>query len=315
MTSQRLPPGHERKTPDTVLLTGATGYFGRWTAHELAGRRRVVLTARTFPGGPSDFDVRICADLTREADIRRLHTATPVGRVRLIHLAGDHRSSGPERLLQANVEPLLRLLDMFGNRLSHVTLASSVAVYGFPPGPRGPHPVDPLTAYGRSKWLAEQAAGLFRQYQGIPLAVLRLASLYGEGGCSNAVGTLAQCAADGDTFVIGPGPHGLSARDYLHAEDGARAVVAASDTLHDGTLDIGSGTALTPFDLVQAARQVGGRVEVSAQSSVAEVVSRFACDTGPAERALGFRPRVTLADGVRRTLSWHRASGHQEAPR
>ncbi|WP_019545207.1 NAD-dependent epimerase/dehydratase family protein [Streptomyces sulphureus] len=314
MTTQRSP-GAAAEVRETVLLTGTAGFLGRWTAQALAGRPRVAATARSAPDGP--FDIRAGADLTSEREVRQLHAALPSGPVRLIHLAGEHRSPAPERLLQANVAPLLHLLDVLGDRLSHLTLASSVAIYGFPSGTPGPGPrsVDPLTAYGRSKWLQEQAAGLFRAHREVPVAVLRLASLYGEGGSTNAVGALARCAATGGTFTVGAGPHGLSARDYLHAEDAARAVVAASDALHDGALDIGSGTALSPFDLVETARRAGEQVRVAAHASPADVTSSFACDAGPAARVLGFRPRVTLLDGFRRTLAWYRGPGGREVRR
>jgi nucleoside-diphosphate-sugar epimerase len=318
-----------RPTGEVTLVTGATGFLGQAVLRLLAprpGDRPVVACVRREPA-PDALPPRVpyvVVDLAAAAAPERLAMALtgllsaavpgdaePPGGISLVHLAGDHLSTADDAIWSSNVQATLTVLEALGDRLSHAVYASSVAVYGNGTqrvGPAGPV-LAPDNAYGRSKWLAEWALELFTRSTGRPVAVLRLASLYGRGNPGrNAVGALTAAVAAGQPFTVrgaATAGRGVQARDYLHVDDAARAVVAATRRRHAGTLDVGTGVATSPVELVDALRAAGERVVLAGEP--APVVCRFACDPHPYRAALGVPPPIELGVGLYEELAWRRA--------
>lgn len=295
MTGQRL----------FTVVTGAAGFLGQAVLRHLAAERipgRVAGCVRAANGTvswPPAVDV-ISVDLAHPNAVPRIRASVPadVGEqeVQVIHLAGEYLSTSPADLFDANVASTLAVLEAFGNRLGHVVYASSVAVYGS----SVPGVVAPDTEYGRTKWLAESALDLFARASGIPVAVLRLGSLYGPGNTGrNAVAALTTAIVRERTFTIGPSP--VRARDYLYIEDAARAVLAARG--YAGTLDLGSGVTTSPYDLIDAARAAGMGFAVR-DTAVGAPIVHFACDPAPARKALGLNAPVELVTGIADEVAW-----------
>lgn len=280
--------------PDGVLVTGATGFLGR------AVLRRLGPAAEAFTG-----------DLTDPGVLRRLSSRVAGRRWGVIHLAGGSPGAGPARVAACNVDTTLGLLEAAGTALSWVVHASSVAVYGISRQRRGPDgpSAAPDTAYGRAKWLAEEALTLFGRTSGARATHLRLASLYGPGNTGgSAVAKLTSAVAAGDPFVVDPAAP-VRARDYLHVDDAARAVVAAATGSAEGVLDIGTGVASSPYDLVAALRSRGRQVRLEDPrgrpvTAPGPVSGAFACDVKRARAELDVPEPRTLADGLPDELAW-----------
>jgi UDP-glucose 4-epimerase len=290
---------------ETTVVTGASGFIGRAVVGLLPGADviRLQRVARPAEDGRSTaIDLRAPDAATLVAE------AVPPGPVRLIHLAGECHSRDIDALFEANVAATLHLVDSLAGRLVHVTFASSVAVYGTAcqrTDANGRWTVAPDTAYGRSKWLAEQALSLFFQAEGVPVAVLRVASVYGPGNVSgNAVQAVTTAAVEGKPFrIFAAGAP--AARDYIYVEDAARAVVAASSRGYGGTLDIGSGRATGPAELAGIVRSLGVDLTVVDETGTG-VTTVFECDVSAAADALGLAEPVAVADGLRAEITWRR---------
>lgn len=288
-----------------TVVTGASGFLGRAVLRALPATG-VLRLRRTSEGG-RDGDA-LPVDLRDPSAAEALAKVAPAGPVRLIHLAGAYRETDLSTLLETNVAGVLALLDGLGDRLVHVTFASSVAVYGNAEPRRdesGEWIVGPDTAYGRTKWLAEQALSLFARAQGVPVAILRIASVYGPGnGSANAVEAITRALVDRRPFRIFAGGR-AAARDYVYVDDVARAVATASAGGHNGTLEIGSGRATTAADLAVAVRSLGEDLTVVEEPGAAAGTA-FACRTPTA--ALGLPEPVGLADGLRAEIEWRRGA-------
>lgn len=301
-----------------TLLTGATGFLGRAVLRRLRGRpgHRVLACVRRPAALAGQVDT--CAvDLTATDAVRRLRAVLAgTGAVRLVHLAGGYPAGAEELLTSANVGSTTALLEACGDRLVRVVHASSVAVYGSHRQRYlgGQLQVAPDTAYGRAKWLAEAALELFAQHTDVPVVSMRLASLYGPGNTGrNAVAMLTAAIARRRPFVVDPAVP-VHARDYVYVDDAAQAVLAALDSGLRGVVDVGSGTATSPYDLVDVVRATGEAVEVRTPdgdgvTAPGAVGSRFACDPSRARAVLGLGPPVPLADGVAGELAWRRGAG------
>src|SRR5205823_13917312 len=100
-----------------------------------------------------------------------------------------------------------------------------------------------------------------------------------------------------ETAIFGDG---RQTRDFVHVGDVVRALLVASGT--GGVFNIGSGEETSVLELHERCRAVtgDGREPRHAPARDGDVV-RSVLDVSLAERELGWRPEVSLDDGLRRT--------------
>lgn len=160
--------------PQTLLLTGATGFIGRRLAPELAGAWRVVQASRTASGQES---VRL--DLEDGDSIRRVFEQTRPAAV--VHAGAmalpDDCERDPGRARRVNLDAVRTLAGLCGETGARLVHFSTDLVFD---GEKGWYDEDdaaaPLCVYARLKLDAEEAV--------LSLApgavVLRVASVYGR---------------------------------------------------------------------------------------------------------------------------------------
>jgi UDP-glucose 4-epimerase len=180
-----------------------------------------------------------------------------------------------------------------------LVLASTAAVYGrageLPA--RETSPVAPLSPYGASKAAAESYLALFTRLHGLSTLALRMANVYGprqdpEGEAGVVAIFAAASAAGSPVTVFGDG---LQTRDYVHVDDAVDAFLAAGRSSIGGVLNVSTGVE-TPV------REIAERLDVVVEQAPprhGELV-RSCLDPSAARRALGWRARTTLADGLAR---------------
>lgn len=97
---------------------------------------------------------------------------------------------------------------------------------------------------------------------------------------------------------------GKARREFLHSQDAARAILFFMDNVEIcDHINVGPGRDITISDLASlVAREVGYRGEVRWDQSKPDGMLRKCLDTSSLQR-IGFRPKVTLLDGVRRTIA------------
>jgi nucleoside-diphosphate-sugar epimerase len=155
----------------TILITGATGFYGRWLLPRLLEEGHTVV-AITAPGDEAathlpDAVTCISADITQADDINRALGSIPLPGIAL-HMAGLVAEDGLERNLAVNFQGtvnLLRACQKTGiKRFIHVSAVA--ACY------------DNRTAYGESKYQAEKVVN------DSPLCttIVRPTLTYGKGG-------------------------------------------------------------------------------------------------------------------------------------
>jgi GDP-4-dehydro-6-deoxy-D-mannose reductase len=219
----------------TWLITGATGFLGRHVLDAVeaeTGRdpaHRVVVLGRKCPWAwPEDQFVR--ADLT---DPARLAAAVrEIAPDYVLHTAGKTPPATDEELYQGNFWPTIHLLNALENlgREVRVTLAGSAAELGLVPEDRLPvdesYPCNPVTAYGRGKWMAT-VAGLSKR-KPLDVRVARIFNPIGPGmPVSQAFGDFAQqLAGPGDDPLAMTVGNLNARRDFIDVRDVARAMLA-----------------------------------------------------------------------------------------
>lgn len=225
-----------------VVVTGSTGFVGRAVVARLsAARASVVGVARTAAGAsPCSF---LAVDLSRPDAADQLAALAELGPIdAVVHLAGlAHRRATVDEFAAHNVAATAALARWAAaSRVGRVVLVSSVAVYGPSAEPADEQVAPaPITHYGRSKLAAEVAAADALAVAGVPLAVLRLATVYGSGDPGN-VAKLARAVERRRLLRIG---HGRNRKSLITIDDAATVVaeVALAALPITGTFNVATG--------------------------------------------------------------------------
>jgi len=172
------------------------------------------------------------------------------------------------------------------------------------------HPVRPLSPYGTSKFAFEQYLGTFERTFGLARTVLRYANIYGprqdfyaEEG--RVVAIFASRMLEARPVTIDG--TGSQSRDMLHVGDVATANLAALDKGTGGTFHISSGVPVTINDLFRKlALLTDYRSEPMHGPARKGDVYRIALDNQLAKEQLDWEPRITLEEGLSRTVDYFR---------
>jgi CDP-glucose 4,6-dehydratase len=262
-----------------------------------------------------------------EADLRDADTvAAAVDAVDAVfHLAaqtivGVARSS-PLETFEVNVRGAWNVFEACRmHDVERVVFASSDKAYGA--SPELPYREDfPLRAaypYDASKAAADTIARSYANAYDLPLAVTRFANVYGGGDLnfSRLIPETVVAVLDGRQPVIRS--DGSPERDFLHVDDAVSAYLAIAGALGDGA----AGQAFNAggerphsvrevVELVVAAAGTGIEPDFQGDGSPEGEIDRQFVDSSKLRELTGWRPRVGLDHGLRRTLEWYRE--HPEA--
>jgi UDP-glucose 4-epimerase len=175
------------------------------------------------------------------------------------------------------------------------------------------HPTRPVSPYGVSKVAGELYLACWEALYGLSGMVLRLANIYGPRqsphGEAGVVAIFTERLLRGEPCVING--DGLQTRDFVYVGDVADAALRALERPDaTGPVNIGTGietSVVTLFERLRAA--AGGQGEVRHAQARPGEQRRSLLDPSRARRLLGWSPRVTLDEGLRRTVAAHRAHG------
>ncbi len=311
-----------------VLVTGGAGFIGSHVADAFlaGGWEATVLDnlsrgrAEQVPRGAT-FKRADCG-----SDEARALVATG-GFDTICHLAAqiDVRVSVRDPILDAeeNILALLNILE--GAReggVRRVVFSSSGGVVygeGHPPHVESA-PKLPISPYGVTKLAAEYYLHVYRTLYGLDGVALRYANVYGPRqdphGEAGVVAIFGSKLKEGKPITVFG--DGLQTRDYVYVEDVARANVLAADAAlppADGTVDpcginIGTGDQTSVVDLARTMMASAG-IEVPIQHAEERrgELRASALRIEKAAAVLGWRPAVTLAEGLRRTYEWIAGGG------
>jgi UDP-glucose 4-epimerase len=194
--------------------------------------------------------------------------------------------------------------------------ASSASIYGLAdefPTPESHAPYNNRTWYGAAKSANEAMLRSFHDMYGLDYVALRYFNVYGSrmdvfGKYTEVLIRWLDCLDRNEPpKIFGDGRQTM---DFVNVADVARAnLLALQSDITDEVFNIASGQETSLLELLQTLLRVVGRPDVSpefgAERAVNPVPRRLA-DTTKAERLLGFRSQVDLADGLRSLVAWRR---------
>ncbi len=305
----------------SVLVTGGAGFVGSHVAEAYLAAGYDVTVLDDLSSGRRQF-VPAAARFVH-ADVRSLTArellATGGFSVFNHHAAQmDVRRSVADPVLDASVNlvGLLNLLEgaRAGGVRRVVFASSGGVVYGEGAGlplleSAAKLPVSP---YGAAKLASEYYLAAFAQLYGIEAAALRYSNVYGPRqnahGEAGVVAIFSARLLQGEPLTIyGDGDQ---TRDLVYVKDVAAANLAASERplppltdLDSRAFNIGTGIETSVNELAARLAVAAGRqAEIRRAPERPGELRRNALAVDKAASVLGWRPGVTLADGLRLTL-------------
>jgi CDP-glucose 4,6-dehydratase len=316
----------------TVLVTGGQGFIGSWLVSGLLDRGDSVAVLRRPLRDESRFareGLHECtlaadADLTDRASLARVLAEYEVDTV--FHLAAQTlvgpANDAPAATFAVNVDGTVALMEacrLNSSRMRAIVVASSYHVYGRHDG----RPYTEALAlratfpYDVSKACTDLIARSYGTTYRLPVAVLRLANVFGAGDLqfSRLVPDAARALTQGQRPVIRS--DGTPERDFLYVEDATDAYLAVADALDDPSLagtawNAGSGHAISILDLIGRLVAVSGvdvAPDVRGQRQPRDDVDRQVLDSSAIRERVGWAPRHDLDAGLRKTWDWYARQG------
>jgi UDP-glucose 4-epimerase len=216
--------------------------------------------------------------------------------------------------VESNVLPSLKLFDALRkNTLTRlVFISSGGTVYGnVEKLPIHEEAVtNPICSYGIGKLMIEKYLHLYHTVYGLDYRTARLSNAYGErqNTTSNQglITTILQKVLQGQPVEIWG--DGLVVRDYIYVKD-ASDCIKKMLTYHgpERTFNVSSNTGYSVNEVIEAISQVIGRkIEIAYSSERKFDVRDNILNNALAERELGWKPKVSLPEGITLVYEWLR---------
>ncbi|HZP42205.1 MAG TPA: SDR family oxidoreductase [Candidatus Binatia bacterium] len=304
-----------------ILVTGGAGFIGSHVVDAyLDAGHEVIVVDDLSTGHRENLNPRarfVQLDITDPKVVELIRDERPAA-LNLHAAQMDVRRSVADPLFDARVN-VLGTINLFeaarkANVRRILFVSSGGAVYGeqerFPAAED--HPTNPLSPYGVSKRAGELYASFYQAEYQIPFVALRYANVYGPRqdphGEAGVVAIFSGRMLRGEAVTING--DGRQTRDYVFVGDVVRANLLALESRATGPFNIGTGKETDVNELARLLLDAAGsRSEVRHGPAKPGEQRRSVVDHGRAERELGWRPEVPLADGLRRTVDWFRARG------
>lgn len=319
-------------TPDSVFITGASGFIGRSLAERFRARGAAVrgVDLRADPGGGV-----AAADITQPGHWQ----AGIAGADLVVHTAAIvSNAASPSACWELNVMGTRHLLDGAARagvrRVIHISSVRAFSDLEFPDGVDEHHPVrTDGNPYVDTKVASEQVALQAHAAGEVPVTVIRPGDVYGPG--SRPWTVLPVQAIRARRFVLPARGRGVFSPVYIENLLDGVELAADSDRAAGQVLTITDGAGVSCRDFfghyyrmlamrgpvclptaaavalargAALAARARRRETESIPATVRYLARRGTYSIEKARRMLGYRPAITLIEGMERTETWLRES-------
>lgn len=291
----------------TVLVTGGAGFVGHHLVAALVPDNDVRVLDHSISANedrlPQSVE-RIGGDVRDEPTLDAAVDGVDVVFHQAAMVSVAESIERPRACNEINVSATVSLLERARREDARVVTASSAAIYGDPEGVPVAETASkrPRSPYGTSKLALDHYTRQYAALYDLPAVALRYFNVYGPGhGGGDYSGVIAafreQARAGGPITVDGDGEQ---TRDFVHVSDVVRANLLAATTDHTGeAFNVGTGDSVTIGRLAElVADRAAEPVEIVHTDPRPGDVRHSRADVEKAASKLGYRPTVSLADGL-----------------
>src|SRR5690348_11933767 len=295
----------DRLVDKVVLVTGASGFIGSHLCSSLRNlRAEVHATSRAERKSPDLQWWQL--NLAELGSVRKLFV--DIHPDIIYHLSG-HVTAAPDLSLA-----LSTFESHVASTVNLLTVAAEMGCERFimtgsltEPQLSGAEPI-PSSPYAAAKWVSATYGRMFQALYQTPVVTVRPFMTYGPN--QNPAKLIPYVIL---TLVRGHIPKLASGEwqaDWIYIDDVIRGILAATqvELLCQRTIDLGSGVTIPVRSVVDRVIGLMGSSVLPALGSMvdrpAEEVS--AADTDYADKMLGWKPEITLDEGLSRTIDWYK---------
>ncbi|HDN83612.1 MAG TPA: SDR family oxidoreductase [Candidatus Altiarchaeales archaeon] len=304
-----------------VLVTGGAGFIGNNLVKALIKEGIEAIVIDNFSSGRMEnlkrwkekikiykVDIR---DRSKLEEIFRkekpevvYHLAAQVNVVKSVEDPVDDAS--------INVLGTINLLDLAAKTgvEKFIYASSGGAVYGEPkylPVDEH-HSIEPISPYGLSKFVGEEYIRLYHKLYDLPYMILRYSNVYGPGQSGEMEsGVIAifisRMLKKERPIIFGDG---FQTRDFIFIDDVTKAnILSMEKNIKAGIFNIGSGKETSVIEIFELLRDIL-RLEIEPIYSNPREgeVRRIYLNIEKAKNILGWKPKVSLDEGLKRTIRW-----------
>src|SRR5579884_1980340 len=304
-----------------ILVTGGAGFIGSHIVDQYVAAEHEVAVVDNFweEGGGKTSNLNAKAqlyrlDITDEEGLKRVFDEVRPQVVN--HQAAQHSvaisTKNPQLDARVNVLGLLNVLTnttRVGAR--KIIFASSGATYGTP----AYLPVDektpqrPESPYGITKMVAEYYLRYWQEANGLNFTALRYGNVYGPrqdpNGEAGVIAIFAKRFLNHESVRIDW--DGEQKKDYVYVEDVARANVLAMERGDNDIFCIGTGHGTTGNEIYRILAEITGyKPEIVRSPKRPGDIYLAYCDCRKAEEKLGWKPQVSIREGIEKTVEFFR---------
>jgi UDP-glucose 4-epimerase len=290
-----------------VLIAGSSGLIGSCVFEKLRERYEVL----GLDLKPSPYTT-IVGDIRDYCLVEKVVGSVDV----IVHCAAQTSvaRSVEDPLFDAenNIIGTLNLLEAArkSKRLKRFVYISSAAVYGFPeyvPIDED-HPCRPVSPYGVSKLAGELYARVFHEIYRVPTVCIRPFNVYGRNQDPNSpysgvISKFLDRISKGLPLVIYG--DGEQTRDFIHVSDVADMIVMAMEREEalGEVFNCGTGREVSINELAKIMLSISSNdFEVEHSDGRPGDIRRSCADIRRAEKVLGFKPKISLEEGLKELL-------------
>lgn len=313
----------------TVAVTGAGGFIGAYLVRALLMQGHDVRCVDNYlRGRPERLNGLVGSAVLAEADVRRKEELLPIfdGCEVVFHLAAINGTENfynhPDLVLDVGVRGMIAVAEACNElNVADLVVASSAEVYQTPmvvPTDENvplviPNSLNPRYSYGASKLISELLAFNYCRKTLRKVQVFRPHNVYGpDMGWKHVIPQLIgkiAAAGDGSRRTIEIQGDGTETRAFCYVDDIVDGIITMwrrGETMN--VYHIGSMEEVSIRHLVEEiGRSMGVEVDIVPGPAMEGGTPRRCPDIGKMN-ALGYRPKISLAEGVGRTVEWYSAN-------
>lgn len=322
-----------------VLVCGATGFIGRNVIERLATRKDLRVSGTYYETAPTaalcnaSHITMIQVDLTQQEQVNRvMHGQHIVIQAAAVTTGSKDTVARPYLHVTDNaVMNSLLLRACFEQHVRHLIFLSSATLYPY----NQPRPVredecnyhllDSYFGIGWTKLYTEKMCEFYSRISPTKYAAIRPSNIYGpydkydleHSHVLGATVTKVMSSTDGVITVWGDGSE---ARDLLYVSDLVDAVEAIMERQRDPfeLINVGSGSSIPVKELVEKIIELSGKeLTIEFDQGKPTIPFSVALNVEKACAKYSWRPKVSLEEGIRKTLAWyqeHLMSSRSQVP-
>ena len=306
-----------------ALVSGAAGFIGSHLCDRLLERGWDVLAVDNFVTGARQ-NVRHLLSNQRfrliEHDVSLpLQVKGPVDAV--LHLASPASPVDfpaiPIQIVKVGTLGTHNLLGLARAKGARFLLASTSEVYGDPlvhPQPEtywgNVNPIGPRGCYDEAKRCAEAFTMAYHRAHGLETRIVRIFNTFGPRmrlDDGRVIPNYFSQALRGEPLTVYG--DGSQTRSLCYVDDLVAGILAVLEGPDPMPFNLGTQDEVTMLELAQLVKRLAGSgSDIVFQPLPQDDPRQRRPDTTRAESVLGWRPRVSMEDGLRRTLEYFRAA-------